>query len=222
MITERESTNVHLTTTRRHQRLARRYRREALADTIEPLIAALAAKRDTAEDKAFETQAAYDSVLAADADLDDAVRNLFNAAEQHDRDAQNAATPALLTLFPTGGFSDLIDEPLAQEPASVDALATRLDSLGATSTLAPHAAKLRTAAQAVRDALKAQDDAIRIEKSADAEEEIAQGGLRRQYEANYLSARGQWGKPFAERLFPRLYPAKEKGAAKAETPAKPV
>jgi len=40
----------------------------------------------------------------------------------------------------------------------------------------------------VRDALKALDDAVRASKNTDAEEEIAQGALRRQYEHNYTAA----------------------------------
>jgi hypothetical protein len=188
MLTDRESAALHLNTARRHQRLARRYRRDGLVGTIEPLIADLEAKSASQAAKTFETQAAYDNVLAADADLDDAVRNLFNAGEQHDR--SNPTTPALPTLFPDGGFGALIAEPLAQ----------------------------RTAAQDVRDALKAQNDAVRAQKSAEAEEEIAQGALRRQYEANYLDARRQWGRPFAERLFPRLYTGKAKDDGGDPTP----
>jgi hypothetical protein len=216
MLTDRESAALHLNTARRHQRLARRYRRDGLVGTIEPLIADLEAKSASQAAKTFETQAAYDNVLAADADLDDAVRNLFNAGEQHDR--SNPTTPALPTLFPDGGFGALIAEPLAQEPESVAALATRVDSLGAPHTLAAHAATLRTAAQDVRDALKAQNDAVRAQKSAEAEEEIAQAALRRQYEANYLDARRQWGRPFAERLFPRLYTGKAKDDGGDPTP----
>jgi len=216
MLTDRESAALHLNTARRHQRLARRYRRDGLVGTIEPLIADLEAKSASQAAKTFETQAAYDNVLAADADLDDAVRNLFNAGEQHDR--SNPTTPALPTLFPDGGFGALIAEPLAQEPESVAALATRVDSLGTPHTLAAHAATLRTAAQDVRDALKAQNDAVRAQKSAEAEEEIAQAALRRLYEANYLDARRQWGRPFAERLFPRLYTGKAKDDGGDPTP----
>lgn len=216
MLTDRESSALHLSTARRHQRLSRRYRRDSLVTAIEPLIADLEAKSGITVAKIFETQAAYDNVLAADADQDDAVRNLFNAGEQHDR--SNPTSPALPTLFPGGGFGDLIDEPLAQEPESVSALATRVDTLGAQHPLAAHAATLRAAAQDVRDALKAQNDALRAQKSAEAEEEIAQAALRRQYEANYLDARRQWGRPFAERLFPRLYSGKAKDSGSEPSP----
>ncbi len=157
--------------------------------------------------KPLKPQAAYDNVLAADADQDDAVRNLFNAGEQHDR--SNPTAPAPPTLFPDGGFGDLIDEPLAQEPESVSALATRVEALGAQHPLAAHAATLRTAAQDVRDALKAQNDAVRAQKSAEAEEEIAQAALRRQYEPTTSTPAANGAAPLPS------------ASSHASTPAKP-
>lgn len=106
-------------------------------------------------------------------------------------------------LFPAGGFGPVVELPIAQEPAAAEALATKIESLGAAHALAPQAAKLKTLAQAVRDALKALDDAVRTAKNADAEEEIAQGTLRRQYEHNYLAARQSLGRGTSERLFPK-------------------
>jgi hypothetical protein len=201
MLADRDSTDFHLNQARRHERLARRYRQDAFSAAIKPLIATLDTKQKTAADKDLDRQSAYDDVFAADGDLDDGIRNLFDAAQIFER--EHAGSGVLATLFPSGGFGDLIDEPLAQEPASADALATRVDSLGATHALAPHAATLRALATGVRDALKAQEDAVRIAKSAEAEEELAQAALRRQYEGNYLDGRKALGRPRAERLFPR-------------------
>ncbi len=45
---------------------------------------------------------------------------------------------------------------------------------------------------------------IKQVKTCEAEEDIAQAALRRQYENNYLDARKQLGKIRAERLFPKL------------------
>gem|GEM_PF-5272412 len=53
----------------------------------------------------------------------------------------------------------------------------------------------------MRDALAALDDAVRLTKNAETEEEIAQGALGRQYEHNYLIARQTIGSTVAERLF---------------------
>lgn len=217
LLAERDSTLLHLTLARRHERLARRYRQDALADIIKASAKTLKDKADLAEERDLDRQAAYDNVLAADADLDDAVRNLFNAAEIHDR--QNLAGPVLATLFPEGGFTAITDEPLAQEPATVTALATKVESLGAQHALAAHAALLRTAAKGVTDALATQEQAIRASKTADAEEEIAAAALRRQYEGNYLDARKSLGRPLAERLFPSARNASR--PATEPTPAPP-
>jgi hypothetical protein len=206
MLFDRDSTSVHLNAARRHERLARRYRRAELAAEIKPWIADLTARELAAEEKKFETQAAHDDVVAADGEQDDAVRNLFDAVKTHDR--SNPATPVLPALFPGGGFSSVTDQSMAKEPDAVDALATKVETLGATHPLAPHAALLRTAAQAVRAAIALEDEAIRQQKSAEAEEEIAQGKLRRKYEANYLDARKAWGRVVADRLFPQLKAAK--------------
>jgi hypothetical protein len=200
LLAERDSTQLHLTLARRHERLARRYRQDSLADTIKASAKTLQDKADLSAERDLDRQAAYDNVIAADADLDDTVRNLYNSAEIQSR--QNPSAPTLISLFPDGGFTSITDEPLTQEPAAVIALATKVDSLGATHTLAPHAALLRTAAQGVTDALAAQETAIRASKAADAEEEIAAAALRRQYEGNYLDGRKTLGRALAERLFP--------------------
>jgi len=200
LLAERDSTPLHLTLARRHERLARRYRQDSLAEAIKASARALKDKADLSEERDLDRQSAYDNVLAADADLDDAVRNCFNAAEIHDR--QHPTTPARALLFPDGGFTSITEEPIAREPDIVLALATKLDSLGSSHALAPHAALLRTAAQGVTDALAAQEAAIRASKSADAEEEIAAAALRRQYEGNYLDARKSLTRALAERLFP--------------------
>jgi hypothetical protein len=46
--------------------------------------------------------------------------------------------------------------------------------------------------------------AVRAEKDAEAEEEIAQAGLRLEYERCYLRARERFGRSGAEQLFPQL------------------
>jgi hypothetical protein len=201
MLADRDSTDFHLNQARRHERLARRYRQETLATAVKTPGDALAAKQKITADLDLDRQAAYDDVFAADGDLDDGVRNLFDAAQIFER--QNAGSGVGAALFPEGGFGDLIDEPLTQQPSSVEALAARVDSLGATHALAAHATTLRTLATGVRDALTAQEAAVRAAKTAEAEEELAQATLRRQYEANYLDARKALGKVRAERLFPR-------------------
>jgi hypothetical protein len=213
LLAARDSTTIHLNLSRRHQRLARRYRQTALADAIKPFIDALKDKADLAEESDLDRQAADDAVSAADADLDDAVRNLFDSAkiaERHD------LTGRLLdTLFPDGRFTTITDAADADEPALVEALITRLASLGDNHALAPHVALLRTAISEVNAAFKAHDEAVTAMQVADAAESLAASNLRKQYEANYLDARKQLNRALAERLFPA-------SRASAPAPAAPV
>ena len=58
-------------------------------------------------------------------------------------------------------------------------------------------------AKGVRDSLNALGDAVRASKLAEAEEELAQAALRKQFESNYLNGRGAVGRAIAERLFPK-------------------
>lgn len=217
MIADRDSTDLHLNQARRHERLARRYRQEAFATAIRTAIDPLAARMKATGEQDLERQGAYDDVLAADADLDDAIRSLFNSAEIHER--ENPGSNTLMRLFPEGRFTDITALAVAQEPAAAEALATRVESLGETHALAAHAAKLRTLAAIVRSSLTAQTDAIRALKIAEAEEEIAQAVLRRQYEVNYLDARKNLGRTLAERLFPAF---RSSSTPMSEPPPAPV
>lgn len=175
MLADRDSSALHLTMARRHERLARRYRQEGIANAIRNAIDPLRLKADISEDKLLERQIAYDDTLAADGDLDDAIRTLFNSAEIYEREHPGSGIVA--TLFPQGGFTVFTDLPLAQEPAAAEALATKVESLGAAHSLAIHVEKLKTMAAAVRAALVGQDTAVRAVKTAEAEEEIAQAAL---------------------------------------------
>jgi hypothetical protein len=200
MLADRDSSALHLNQARRHERLARRYRQDGYATSIRSVIDALQNKADNSAAKELERQGATDDVAAADADLDDAIRSLYNSAEISER--ENPGSGVLMKLFPEGGFTAITSISTIQEPAAADALAIRLEDLGGTHALAPHAQKIRTLATAVRNSFTALETAIRTLKAAEAEEEIAQAALRRQYELNYLEARKQLGRPLAERLFP--------------------
>jgi hypothetical protein len=217
LLAARDSTTIHLNLSRRHQRLARRYRQTAMADVIRPFILALKDKADLAEERDLDRQAADDAVSAADADLDDAVRNLFDSAKIAER---NDLTGRLLdTLFPDGRFTTITDAADADEPALVEALITRLASLGGNHPLAPHVALLRTAISEVNAAFKAYDEAVTAVQVADAAESLAASNLRKQYEANYFDARKQLNRPLAERLFPASRSSGPSPAAPVPAPA---
>ena len=122
----------------------------------------------------------------------------------------------LATIFPEGRFSAITVVNRNQEPDVVEKLAVRLESLGAAHPLYGLAAELKRKVDASRQAIAALTQTITERKKAEAEEEIAQLALRRQYELNYLEARRTLGRDLAERLFPRV-----SGRSVAEDPTAP-
>jgi hypothetical protein len=202
MLADRDSSALHLSLAHRHQRLARRYNQETMAETIQAAMTALETRSAATDARELDRQAAYDGVQATDADLDNAVRNLFNDAENFDR--ANVGAGVVVKLFPEGGFTPVTSLEISKELSAVEGLATRVEALGAQHALKAHAATLRTRAQEVRTAITAMENAIRARAAALAEEEIAQAALRRQYEGNYLDARRSLGRAQAERLFPSV------------------
>jgi hypothetical protein len=192
---------------RRHVRLATHYRQPQFATAMSSLIDDLKAKAEVTATKEWERQAATDQVYAADGDLDDGIRDLYNNAELFDR--KHPGEAVLNQLFPQGGFTAITGMILAQEPAAAHALATRVEELGTSHALFTHAETLRDLACAVTDALAAADAAVTAKKVAEAIEENAQGALRRQYEINYLDARRLLGANKADRLFPYIRSAKK-------------
>ena len=102
----------------------------------------------------------------------------------------------------------------------MDALAVRVESLGAGHSLHAQGALLRAAAAGVREAIRLQGVAVRAGKAADAEEEIAQAALRRAYDGNYFDARKKLGRQLAEKLFPTVRsPGTPPVTPVAETPS---
>jgi len=201
LLYDRQSTAVHLSACGRHIRLCRQVPgTETLVAAIEPLFLALQGKQAQTRQTLWDRQAAYDSVQLADALLDDKVRTLFERGKQYDR--ENPGRPVVMQLFPDEKFSTVVNAPLVKEPDLVEQLKQRLENLGADHPLYPLAEPLGQAVAAVRNALAAYQNAITTLKSKEAEEEIAQANLRRQFEFNYYDAMRLFGKNFAQRLFP--------------------
>jgi hypothetical protein len=94
--------------------------------------------------------------------------------------------------------------PYADEPNEADAIAAKIESLGATHQLYPFAAKIKAKTAPVRTAINAHKETIRKQKLAEAEVEIAKMDVVRAYEINYLDSRKELGTVAAERLFPQL------------------
>ncbi len=203
LLYERVSTRKHLSATRRHMRLCRQFNgTQFLVDQLQLPYNSVKDKHAATRNKQEQREDRYDDLLIADNQLDDQVRLVFRRCEEHDR-----ATPAAAVMprvFPEGKFGHIVNISLQEEPDTVERLALRIETLGKEHTLFPLAAQLRKQVAASRKAIKAYEDVIKQLKSCEADEEIAQATLRRQYENNYLDARKQLGKIRAERLFPKL------------------
>ena len=202
MLQDRESTDRHLNTTKRHMRLCKQASGAAeFAEAIKNVYDALIAKQGITKEKDEERENTYDDILFFDADLDNGVRTLFEKCRQYDRD--NPADRVLPKIFPEGKFTPVTTVSLKKEPDAVEQLAVRLESLGESHALYGIVAQLREKVEASRSAISRYHTAIRDQKIAEAEEEIAQSELRQQYEFNYLDARRKLGRVMADRLFPR-------------------
>ena len=171
------------------------------ADAIKPAFDALIAKQGITKEKAEERENAYDDILFFDTDQDNTVRTLFEKCNQYDRD--NPEDRALPKIFPEGKFTLFTRVSVTKQPDTVEEIAVRLESLGESHALYSAVAQLREKIEASRSAITGYHTAIRDQKIAEAEEEIAQSELRQQYEFNYLDARRKLGRTMAERLFPR-------------------
>ena len=203
LLYERVSTRKHLSATRRHMRLCRQFNgTQPLVDQVQLPYNVLKDKHEATRSKQEQREDRYDDLLTADNQLDDQVRLVFRRCEEHDR-----ATPAeavMPRVFPKGKFGHIVNMNLQEEPDTVERLAMRIENLGKEHTLFPLATELRNQVAASRKAIRAYEDMIKQLKACEADEEIAQATLRRQYENNYLDARKQFGKSRAERLFPKL------------------
>lgn len=197
------SVDFQLRAARRHERLCLKTPGgQDFAGRIHPLIEELKTKQGKVAEAELEEEMARDEVNAADTRLDNAVRAVFKKVEQYDLEHQDA--PLLRQVFPDGRFGDIIGTPVEDEPNTVDQLAGRIETLGATHPLHPSAADLRTTAQAVRTALDAHQGKLQLLARAEGEEEIAAANLRAGYAANYHDLCKVHGKRGAERFFPNL------------------
>ena len=201
LLYERDATRKHLGATRRHMRLCRQFNgTQFLVDQVQLPYNVLKEKHAATLRQQEQREDRYDDLLIADNQLDDQVRLVFRRCEEHDR-----ATPTdavMHRIFPEGKFGHIVNMNLQEEPDTVERLAMRLEDL--EHTLYSLAKELRTQVAASRKAIRAYEEMIKQVKMGEADEEIAQATLRRQYENNYLDARKQLGKMRAERLFPKF------------------
>lgn len=202
LLSSRYSAERCMNSGRRHQRLSKQVvNDETLSNQIQPAMDECGLKLDASEQKAQNREDAYDDLVLADRYLDDEIRSIFDTCKKYDRDHPGALV--LIKVFPDEKFGDLIRLSFSDEAGEAEKIALRLESLGSVHELFPFVSRLKTKIDAVKSALDNHKNAIREEKMAEAEVEIAKEALIRQYEVNYLDARRKYGRLTCEKLFPR-------------------
>lgn len=212
------STEVHLNAARRHIRMCQQHNTASLVAAILPAVRTLQAKAEASRLARMEREDAQDDLIQADNDLDNGVRALFEQARQIQR--ENPIDNSFQQLFPSGKYSAIVRSPLEEETTQVAQIGTRINSLPENHPLRASGVTLAQKLEKTITCLTTLNEAIRKLKLAEAEEEIAQAALRRQYEINYLDARAEYGKVFAERLFPSIISRSFSDVPETETETK--
>ena len=205
----RHSTDTHKNATRRHMRLCRQHKgAEKYAIAVEPLLEDLEEKNRLKEEAKLNKESAKDNVMLKDTDLDNSIRTLFDKCKAFDRD--HPGRPILTQLFPDGKSSTIVFASYEEEPDMAVHLLTRLATLGPDHVLASESQKINDNIDKCRLALTAHNEAVKILKNTVANEDISKLNLEKQYEFNYLDAVKEFGKAFANRLFPIISSGKKK------------
>lgn len=173
---------------------------------IQTPVKVLQTKEDLLEDAKTHREDTYDDVMLGDFDLDTTIKSTSETSKAYM--LKHSTDLKVQQLFPNG-YSEITKTPYALEPDKADAVASMIESFGTEHELFPLAAEIRKETANVRAKIVTMKEAIRLQKAAEAEVEIAKLDVIRAYEANYLNARLQLGVMAAERLFPVLTPEKE-------------
>jgi hypothetical protein len=202
LLYKQDSTAYHKRLVRRHIRLCGQIKGGVqYAQSIQLVLDILLQKEQasTAAEEVYENT--YDDLILKDADLDNAVRTLFERSKQYDR--ENRGNVSVL-LFPDLTFSDIINMPYSEEPKKVSSLIQKLETLDPTHELRTLVGTIQQKVDAVNFALDARKQAAEAVRRCQVDEELAKNELRTQYEANYLDARKSLGRQVAESLFPKI------------------
>lgn len=209
MITDRMSTELHLHYGKRHVRLAKQTKgAEELVQAMFSPMSALSVKHEAKQKCADDRMANYDDMILYNAFLSDVIRNISDSAKQYDRN--NPGRSIYTSLFPDGKTMSITSASLLKTPDMAEQVLQRLKKLGAEHPLFAYADPLSESITRVRSGFKTYQKSITNEKTAIAEEELAQADMRKQYEFNYLDAVKLFGKVFANRLFPKMSSRKKK------------
>jgi len=201
LLYERQSSDTHLNAVRRHMRLCRQIKGgEQYATRIEPFVNGLDEKQKLSEKAKLDKEIAYDNVILNDNDLDNSTRTLFEKSKQYDR--ENPGRPVLNQIFTDGKLSTIIYAPYESEPDLAGQMLSRLAALGTDHPLSEQSTIIKADIDKCKAALTTYHDSIKLQKDAEAAEEISKSNLRRQYEFDYLDMVKEFGKNSANRFFP--------------------
>jgi hypothetical protein len=215
-LSEHDSSAHMLDAVERHQRLCRQTPYgEKFEMAIQPFYNELKTKNNNRKNAENERMSAYDIVRLNDLIMDDLLRKVYNRSQEYDRSTPGANT--LTLLFAGGKLSPILSMPYDKEPNEAYIIAQKLENLGNSHVLYPIAAEIYQSVTTCHAGLKKMEDAIRIQATTWAEEEMAKIALCRQYEKNYHNASIEYNKYFAEKLFPVI-----KGTVKREVAESPV
>jgi hypothetical protein len=191
---------------------------QELVTAIEPFYTDLVQKTNQVDILSEETEFKRDSVALADANLDDKVRDLYEACKKYDRDHPGLKISA--RLFPAG-TTPVVYAPTEAEPTMVADLIKAIQNLGEGHPLAEHIPLLQAAIADVRTAIEELHVAINAERDAEGTALLSKNNLTQQYGENIHNASIKFGNEYANRLFPPIKPkAKAEETKEKETEAK--
>jgi hypothetical protein len=218
MLSTRMSSESILSNAKRHQRLCKQVvGAENLATAMQPFIDKLKERCGISLTALDDKSTAYDNVVLKDTILDDVIRDISDAAKQYDR--KNVGRGIYTDLFLDGKTTTITNASLGKEPDAADQLLLRFNIFEEGNIMLAQIAPLTTAIANTRTALAAYQQAITDEKLALAEEAMAQEGVIRQYEFNFLDASKLFGKRYANRLFPKTPKPKKEELVEETTTA---
>ena len=203
MLSKSNSATVCLRSSLRHIRLCNRiYGDNKYSQVINPCYEALKEKYDQYELVRLDRYFANDNLYMCDHLLDNGIRTAFELCNQYERENNDAFL--LDSFFQNGRFGSIIRKNHSKELNDVEQLALKFENLGDKHPLFKLAAVLRGDIRRVRKAMKEYNEAIRLEKLAFAEVDIAKEALRKQYAKNYFDAKQEKGRVKADYMFPVL------------------
>lgn len=163
-------------------------------------------KKRTHELSEKATTSSLDVVKLHNSILGDILRDVQGRAKEIDRNNSGSDLQGL--LFPDG-LSPIVNLPDKEEPAAAHAISLKVTSLGAEHALYPFAAQIETAIKDCEESLADQVDTKKAEEDANTTLTISKIKLVNQYNTIYHIASTDYGKAYAEKLYPQLRPVKK-------------